>query len=131
MAEKTQVKWNVEGGVILLTVHFNLEFLLERGAGERLSKELTALYREIREKEEARVKTTSCIVEIQAEVAGSALVRALFELWKEVRKEGGKVVCVNYPQDYIDSLTSLGILALKGFSLADTKAEAIRKLTRK
>ena len=130
MAEELRVEGKVEEGVILLSVRYGQELLLERGTSERLSKELTGRYRQIREK--ANVKTISCIVEIQSEVAGSPVVRALFDLWREVvGKEGGQVVCVNYPQEYIDSLTSLGLPSLAGFSLAETKGEAIQKLLKK
>jgi hypothetical protein len=130
MADELQVQGKVEQRVILLTIRYGQELLLKTEAHERLSKELTECYRKIREQE--RPETSSCIVEIQAEVAGSPVVRALFELWKEVvAKEGGQVVCVNYPHDYIDSLTSLGLPSLPGFNLAETKAEAIQQLTRK
>jgi hypothetical protein len=129
MAEEIRVDTKVEKGVILLTVRYGQELLLKKDARERLSKELTRRYREILEKEHEKVETTSCVVKIQAEVAGSPLVRALFELWKEVvGKEGGQVICVNYPPDYIDSLTALGLPTLAGFSLASTEAEAIQKL---
>ncbi len=127
MPEKLAVKGNVEEGVILLTISFGQELLFERGARERLSNELMNRYREIREKE--NVKSTSCVVEIQSDTAGSPLVRALFELWKEiVGKEGGQVICVGYPSDYIDSLTSLGLPSLGGFSLANSKEEAFSKV---
>ena len=130
MAEELRVEGKVEQGVILLTVHYSDELLLKTGSSKRLSKELTDKYQEFRKKERVGVKNISCVVDIQSEIAGSPLVRALFELWKEVvSKEGGQVVCVNYPADYLDSLTSLGLPTLPGFSLAETKEEAIQKLT--
>jgi hypothetical protein len=130
MAKEPQVTGKVVKGVIVLTMRYGQELLFEKDVRERLSKELTGRYHEILEKERDKIKTTSCVVKIQAEVAGSPVVRALFELWKEVVEEGvgGQVICVDYPPDYIDSLTSLGLPTLPGFSLAATEEEAIQRL---
>jgi len=130
MAEELQVEGSItKEGVILLVVKYGQELLLKEGAPERLSKALTGRYREMLGKDGGKVRTMSCVVEIQSEIAGSPLVRALFELWKEVvGKESGQVICVNYPPDYIDSLTSLGLPSLAGFSLAVTREEAIQSL---
>ena len=89
MAEELRVEGKVEKGVILLTVLFSEELLLQTGASNRLSKELTERYQEIRDKEKARVEITSCVVEIRSETAGSPLVRALFELWALSRNLAG------------------------------------------
>jgi hypothetical protein len=121
-----KVEGRIEQGILILTVNFDAPFLFQKGAGNQLSTELTNCYQNWK----GKAKTPSCVVEIQADIAGTPLIRGLFELWKVVAEgEGGQVVCVNYPQDYIDSLTSLGLLALKGFSMARTAKAAIRKLT--
>jgi hypothetical protein len=120
-----KVEGRIERGVIILTVNFDAAFFFQKGAGNQLSKEFTDCYR----KEKGKAEASSCVVEIQSEIAGTPLIRGLFELWKVVAEgEGGQVICVNYPPDYIDSLTSLGLLALEGFSLARTVQEAIQKL---
>jgi hypothetical protein len=126
--KKKKVEGRVDQDVTILTVDFDAEFFFEKGAGDQLSKELTACYQSWKGKAE----TPSCVVEIKSEIAGTPLIRALFELWKVVAEgEGGQVLCVDYPPDYIDSLTSLGLLALEGFSTARTKEVAIKKLTRR
>ncbi len=129
MPQQLRVKGEVKKGVIVLIISFGKELLLKTGAREQLSKELTRHYRQIRTEQKTGVNT-SCIVKIQAEVAGSPLVRALFELWEEVvSTKGGQVICVNYPPDYIDSLTSLGLTAMPGFSLAASEEDAFAMLT--
>ncbi len=129
MSEALTVKKNVENGVILLKVNFNEELLLKMDAGVTISQELKKRYQEVRDRDRAKLTTISCVVDINSEIAGSPLVRGLFELWREVvQKDGGQVVCVNYPKDYIDSLTSLGLPALAGFNLAGSTEEAIKIL---
>ena len=127
-----QVEAKIVKGIILLTVRYGEEFLFTADAHNQLSSELTQSYREILEKEKGKTKTNSCIIKIQSANAGSFLVRAIFDLWKEVTTQkngqGGQVICVDYPSDYIDSLTSLGLPTLPGFSLAATEDEAIQKL---
>lgn len=130
MAEELRVEGSIRQGIIVLVVIYDKELLLKGGASERLSKELTMKYRQLRETEKGQIKMVSCIVQIRAEIAGSPLVRALFELWREVvEKEGGQVVCVGYPPDYIDSLTSLGLSALPGFALANDTDAVVKQLT--
>jgi hypothetical protein len=129
MAEELRAEGKVDEGVVLLTIRYSPEVLIKTGAHERFSRELMKCYQTIRGKERERVKTNSCIVEIQSDVAGSPMVRALFDLWREIAgKESGQLVCVGYPQDYLDSLTALGLTTLPGFSLAGTRVQAVQKL---
>ena len=129
MPEGPQVKDSVEKGVLVLTVDYSPELLLERGASVRLSQELLRHYEDFRDNQ--KVKTTSCVVDIQAQVAGSPLVRALFDLLQTVfGRAAGQAVVVNYPEEYLQSLTSLGLPALAGFTLAGSKEEALRKVTK-
>jgi hypothetical protein len=69
-------------------------------------------------------KRNICIVVIKATVAGSPLVRALFDLYKVVVADSAKLICVSFPEDYMDSLTGLGLPALPGFKLASSLDEA-------
>ena len=124
-----QVDETVEQGVILLILTFNPEFLLEKGAGERLGTELAEHYlRLFNGNQQAQVTTPSCIVQFEPEIAGSTIVRALFELWKEVNRNKGQLVIFGYPYDFIPSLTSLGLPSLSGFTLANSKQDAFSKL---
>lgn len=130
MSETLQVDSTVEDGVMVLSVTLGKELLFSTGAGSRLSDDLLTHYRDTLEKDGKALSTKSCIVDIQSEVAGSPLVRALYNLWEEVfRNQAGQVICVNYPDEYIDSLTSLGLPSLPGFSLDVNKTQAIKRLT--
>jgi hypothetical protein len=131
MEQALHVTGKVEGGVIVLAISYSHELLMRTEAPKRLSKEVMECYQRLREQKVGTIETNSCIVEINSDVAGSPVVRALFELWREVTgRESGQVICVNYPQDYIASLTSLGLPSLGGFGLALTKEAAIQKLTK-
>ncbi len=117
-----KIKDRIEHETVVLTVAY--------GYGEdtrtKLSQEMVQRYRTLRAQKGA---SKSCIVEIQSEVAGSAIVRALFDLWKEVAdKEKDQLICVNYPRDYIGSLNAIGLTTLRGFSLAESVEEALRQL---
>ena len=127
MADSLQVTGEVKNGVVVLSLDYGRELLLREDAPARLSEELTRRYQELLDRHKPR--TVSAVVEIKAKDAGSPVVRALFELWKKVvGGQSGQVVCVNYPQDYIDSLTALGLPALPGFSLAATVDDALRRV---
>ena len=125
MLEKPQISGDTKDGVIVLTINYDEEQLLKKGKKERFSNVLTNEYENFRK----NVDNPSCIVKIESEVAGSAIIRALFELWKRVHeKEKGKVICVDYPKDYINSLSAIGLTALSGFKLASTVEKAINKI---
>jgi hypothetical protein len=125
MAE-VQIKGCVEQGLVVLDITYGQELLFRPETSKRLGEALIAEYQE--QRRTAQPPATSCVVVIHSLVAGSPLLRALFELWKIVADENrGKVVCVDYPVDFIDALTALGLNQLGGFSLAGTKAEAFRE----
>lgn len=130
MSEMLKVDSTVEDGVIVLTLSFGTELLFSSGAASQLSDDLIKGYQDALKKEPSNVlETKSCVIDIQSEVAGSPLVRALYELWQEVfRNQSGQVICVNYPDDYIDSLTSLGLPSLPGFSLDIGRKEAVERV---
>lgn len=121
MSEGT-VEARHENGLLLLRLHYGSDLMAEAGSGPRLGSQLVEAYRE------KRGDSLSCIVEIDADVAGSPVVRALFDLWEVVVTTGGKVACVGYPADYIDSLTSLGLPSLEGFLLASSLEDARSRL---
>jgi hypothetical protein len=119
----------VEGSLVLTTDKSAVE-LVVRSQEERdqsLTEEMLARFRESRQR--SPWPAVSCIVVVQDKTVRSSLARALFALWKEVQPAGGQVVCVNYPQPYMHTLTTLGITSkLPGFSLKATKDEAMRGL---
>jgi len=132
MPERLVVDAEISRGVVVLKVGYGLEQMLKDGAAKELSKRLLEEYQrkmnEEAQKTNDSARTGSCVVVITAETAGSPLVRALFELYKVVTAEGGQVICVGYPSDYIDSLTELGLPSLDGFSLATSQQAAIETL---
>ena len=130
MAEDLKVTTALEQGVVVLTVSYGPELMLTNTASKKLSEELVGAYQKETGKN-GSANTGSCVVIIEAQTAGSPLVRALFELYKTVSADGGQVICIGFPSDYIDSLTTLGLTALPGFTLAGKKEEALSKLATK
>lgn len=116
------VEARVENGVVVLSVTHGPGSMLQDEFGERLSKDLQGKYQE--EVKKANVESKSCIVFMKAETAGSLTVRALFDLYTVVDAKGGELVCANYPPDYIYTLTAIGLIYLRGFSLARTMEQA-------
>lgn len=126
MTEGLEIEGRVERSLIILTVSYGKELLLETGAGRSFSEEIVRCYRTLRDTQAGHPEVPVCLVEIKSEVAGSPLVRALYELWQEVVKKGnGQVICIDYPEDYIDTLTSLGLPSLGGFTLFPTTESAV------
>jgi hypothetical protein len=117
-----------EDGVVVLTVCYGPGQILHSGPAGQVRDELIAGYKKVTA---GLAEPRDCIVVMEAQVAGSSFVRGLFELWEHVTTvRHGRVVCANYPDDYIDSLLTLGLTELDGFSLASSKDEAFRKLKR-
>lgn len=112
----------------VLTVDYGADQMFLPQSSQTLSEKLLALYRQEVSDQPDKPALKGCIIVINADSAGSPLVRALFELYKVVNADGGQLFCVSYPDDYIDSLTSLGLTVLPGFHLAASKAEALKKL---
>lgn len=128
MAEQLSVAGEIRQGVPVLGLDYNEELLLKRGADERLSDALIRRYRELRQQ---GATTSSAVVEVRARVAGTSVIKALFNLWREVvGKERGQVVCVKFPPDYLDSLTSVGLTALSGFTLGASVEDALQRVTK-
>ena len=119
-------------GTILLTMEYSHESLSGSAFGTNLMGELLSCYKRRRD-ELVGSETDSCVIVIESDFVASPVRRALFELWREVvgktGREGGQVVCVKYPSEYIGHLRSLGMLDLPGFSLADDKDTAVRMVT--
>ncbi len=120
-----QVEDKVQDGVAVITVSYGPETFQQSTASSNFSSEILRHYDSARQ-QDSRVK--SAVVDIHADVAGSSLVRGLFELFRAVLRNGGQIVCVGFPKDYLPSLTTLGLLDQPRFSLADNPERAIRQL---
>ncbi len=118
-----QIKQEVQQGVPVITVGYGPEQMLKDGAAIELSTRMKEAFEKLAGQKQAQ--TGSCVVVITAETAGSPLVRALYELYKLVFAKGGQVICVGYPAEYIDSLITIGLPALDGFSLASEEDQAV------
>lgn len=117
-------------GTIYLELDYDAPSLLDTQSRQNLRKELIEAYNEETKKyEQTEEPKYHCIVEIKARIVSSRVVRALFELWKTVTQHNdAQLICVGYPEDYIDSLTSLGFHTLKKFSLEANEEEALHHL---
>ena len=119
---------DLNNGVIYLIINYSDNYLFTQESRLRIREELVNSYQKMLA-DNPDLQTKSCIVEIKASTASSRLVRALFELWKKVNIDrNSQLICVGYPEDYIDSLISLGLTSLDNFNLALTKDEAFKQL---
>lgn len=127
MPENLCVRVRTQKAAVILSVQYGLELLLDVRAGERLGREMVRHYDEKRPK--TRSPARSCVVVIRAPVAASSIVRALFTLYQHVRSQGGQLFLVGYPEDYMGALTVLGLPALPGFHVAESKEEALKRIS--
>lgn len=125
MPDELGVSGRREGNVAVLEVSFETEIYERREDIRSLSAQLPQKYKDLR-RESSDVR--GCVVMIRSEVAGSSLIRGLFELYKMVTTQGGRLICVNFPADFVPSLTALGILDLPAFSLASDEKQAVLAL---
>jgi hypothetical protein len=125
MQAELSVRDDVRNGVPVISVDYTADHFQSPSSASSFSSEILKHYTAALAKN-ARVK--SCVVEIRADVAGSSLIRGLFDLYRMVRHNKGQVVCVGFPADYLPSLTSLGLLDQASFSLGSDTSSAISRL---
>jgi hypothetical protein len=123
------VKPNLEQGIVVLKISYGPDQMFQRETAMRLSEQLLSAYTTWIDKEGVEDRK-SCITVIEAQTAGSPLVRGLFDLYKAVRRKDGQLICANYPADYLESITTLGLPALPGFILVSKPSDAFRRLGR-
>jgi len=116
---------NMKNGIAIISYHPPLGALVG-GWGDHSANELANLYRRL-----AGEDNPSCVLDLQIEVANSAVVSSMYHLWREVVNGDGYLVCANYPKACMVSLTSIGISDLPRFELAATRAAALRVLEEK
>jgi hypothetical protein len=100
--------------------------IIDAGFDEPFRKQLVEKYEALAETQTNR----DCILSITAKVAGSQVVKGIFELYKVVRARSGILICANYPPDYVRALTDLGLPSLPGFELCGSVEEARIKMER-
>lgn len=69
----------------------------------------------------------SCVVVIKTDVASSQLIRILYQLYRECQKNHGNLYVCEFPQEYMISLSTLGLTELPGFRLRATESDALRE----
>ena len=112
--------------VPLITIQYGPEGMLQF-TGAQLSERLVSEY----EKLAAVKENKSLIVDVQANTAGSPLIRALVNVHKHVLARKGQLICAGYPKDFLPSLHALGLTSLPGFRLALNREDALRSAENK
>lgn len=102
-------------------ITLNCDEELLRVEGQNLPRELKQAYEEVSKKWD----NPSVVVELQTDVVGAEVNRALIELHKDVRKKGGKLYAVGYPAVFLPTLHSLGISSEPGFILSSNRDDAV------
>ena len=112
----------------VLTLRYVPAHLRDPNVHEVLREKLVDRYNKLLD-EQGTDRHPSCVVVMDADTAGSPLIRALYELYKTVTAKGGRLGVVQFPIDYIPSLSALGMLRLDDFKLSGERDEAIQQLT--
>ena len=124
MTQGISVVASVRGSSIEVEASYPEYAVMDAGFDEPFRQTLIEKYEGL-----ARNKDVNdCILSIKASVAGSQVVKGIFELYKTVRARSGILLCAEYPPDYVRALTDLGLPALPGFWLCGTLDEAREKL---
>ncbi len=121
MSDYLEVGGKEIDGIPVLEIDYDDNQMFRPRIAPLLAEKLVERYRSLPTQEPPPV----CIVHIKAKVAGSPLVRAVFELYKVLSADSGTLFCASYPVNFMESLTSLGLTALPGFKLAATLEEAM------
>jgi hypothetical protein len=112
------------GNVVVLTVKYRGEILIQPEAARRLSEAFLKVYRDTLGA--FNLKAAPCVVVIQSDKGASALVRAFYDLYQEVvEARGCKLAVAGYPEAYIDEILTTGIPQLGGFFLTNKESEAL------
>jgi hypothetical protein len=124
MNQEPEIEGEWLSGVPVLKAKYAPSYLLKERSAKLLSERLVEKYREL-SKAATDSEKKACILVIASTVAGSPVVRAIFELYKVVHADGATLYCASYPENYMHSLTSLGLPALPGFKLTKALGEAL------
>jgi len=120
--ERVDLWRSVKHGVIILNLSYNIEFAGSAHGEDSLSTLLVSKYND-------GEGGPSCIVVIDAEIGSGFTMRGLFALYKAVRKHEGRLICVGYPENYIEGLYASGMTSnLGGFSLSDSLEQALEEI---
>ena len=125
MNDQLQIIGKWRNDIPLLEIDYLPAQMFQPGTSETLSERLISEYRMLLKKSRPESPPRACVLFVKATTAGSPLVRAIFEVYKVIHADSGTLFCANYPINYMESLTSLGLTALPGFKLTTTVDEAL------
>jgi hypothetical protein len=123
MAESLKVEPDRSSDIPVITISYGREQMLQT-KGDEISNDLVEAYQSLSKEK----NNPSLIVEIKADTAGSPLLKGLHGVYRAVTAKKGQLICVGYPNDYLQPLQSLGFLDMPGFSLLWGREEAIERL---
>jgi hypothetical protein len=124
MTENFTIEAAIGEGAVEINASYPESAMIDAGFDEPLGQRLIERYEELGQKQSNR----DCILTLKAKVAGSPVIKAIYELWKVVRAHSGTLICANYPPDYVRALTDLGLPSLPGFELCSSTEEARKML---
>ena len=122
MPDAVAVTLEIVEGVPVLSLAYEPQVFLTGGFGSTLVSQYSKAVGD------ASAKSKSLILVIRADTAGSALVQALVRLYQAVARESGHLFCVGYPDEYLPSLSALGVTGLPLFHIAPSREAAIAYL---
>jgi hypothetical protein len=122
VAEPLEITGTWREEVPLIEVNYAANQMFLSKTSQLLAEKLVGEYKTLTDQRET---PRACILWIKAKTAGSPLVRAIFELYKVLHAEEATLYCAEYPENYMESLTSLGLPALPGFKLTETVEKAL------
>lgn len=125
-SDEIQVDASVQNNCVEIAASYPTYLLIEAGFDEPFRKQLVEKYEDYA----TRHKCRDCILSINAEVAGSQVVKGIFELYRIVRSRSGNLICANYPPLYVRALTDLGLPSLPGFELCSSLEESRTRIER-
>jgi hypothetical protein len=124
MTGDIKVEASVREGSVELQASYPEYAIIDAGFDEPFRKQLVEKYESLAQTQTNR----DCILSITARVAGSQVVKGIFELYKVVRARSGILICANYPPEYVRALSDIGLPSLPGFELCSSLEEARTKM---
>jgi hypothetical protein len=124
MAGDIKIEASVRAGSVELEASYPEYAIIDAGFDEPFRQQLVEKYESLAQTQTNR----DCILSITAKVAGSQVVKGIFELYKVVHARSGILICANYPPEYIRALSDLGLPSLPGFELCSSLEEARTKM---
>jgi hypothetical protein len=87
---------------------------------DRIAEHVVNAYREA----SVLIGKASCVAVIETRVATSQLIRIVFQLYRECQRHHGRLYVCKFPEEYMISLSTLGLTELPGFELAENEDDA-------